>query len=160
LNNQLAVQQPWRHSAGPNWRSAGKIADRLPANRDATLSEILLSQIETAIASTRENLAEPDRSGNRINAEKTINRVQANASFGELISASSCRRADYRHLIKNTGEIALRCLERLGSGVVLGCPNSKRTQQNGADESKHGTHRQNIEPQGKVHVTSPRRGGN
>jgi hypothetical protein len=59
----------------------------------------------------------------------------------------------------NTGEVALRCLERLGSGVVLGCPNSKRTQQNGADERKHGTHRQNIEPQGKVHVTSPRRWG-
>ena len=39
------------------------------------------------------------------------------------------------------------------SAVVLGYPNSERTQQNGADKRKHGTHRQNIEPQGKVHVT-------
>ena len=34
----------------------------------------------------------------------------------------------------------------------LGYSNSERTQQEGADERKHGTHRQHIEPQGKVHV--------
>jgi hypothetical protein len=43
---------------------------------------------------------------------------------------------------------------QLGSGVVLGW-NSERTEQNSADERKHGAHRQNIEPQGKVHVISP-----
>jgi hypothetical protein len=32
--------------------------------------------------------------------------------------------------------------------------NSERTQQNGADEREHGADRQNIEPQGKVHVTA------
>jgi hypothetical protein len=64
----------------------------------------------------------------------------------------------------DTGEVCgpLRCLKfanflrdggDLESAVVLGYPNSERTQQNGADKSKHGTHRQNIEPQGKVHVT-------
>jgi hypothetical protein len=31
--------------------------------------------------------------------------------------------------------------------------NSERTQQYGANERKHGEHRQHIEPQGKVHVS-------
>jgi hypothetical protein len=39
------------------------------------------------------------------------------------------------------------------SVVVLGYPNSESPQQDSADEREHGTHHQNIEPQGKVHVT-------
>src|ERR1700736_2333002 len=39
-------------------------------------------------------------------------------------------------------------------GVVVGLiSNSEGSQQNGADEKKHGEHRQEIEPQGKVHVS-------
>jgi hypothetical protein len=38
-------------------------------------------------------------------------------------------------------------------GVVVGLfPNSESSQQDGADEKEHGAHRQDIEPQGKVHV--------
>jgi hypothetical protein len=33
--------------------------------------------------------------------------------------------------------------------------NSERTQQDGADKRERGTHRQYIEPQGKVHVQPP-----
>src|SRR5215471_20015341 len=33
--------------------------------------------------------------------------------------------------------------------------NSERTQQYGADKCEHGEHRQHIEPQGKVHGSSP-----
>ena len=42
----------------------------------------------------------------------------------------------------------------LESAVVLEFPNSERTQQYGTDKREHSAHRQHIEPQGKVHVTS------
>jgi hypothetical protein len=44
------------------------------------------------------------------------------------------------------------CLVRIFC-FVLGYANSERAQQNGADKRKHGTDRQHIEPQSKVHVT-------
>jgi hypothetical protein len=57
--------------------------------------------------------------------------------------------------MQNTGEVALS-----GAKWMFGiwrCPysNSERTQQYGANEREHGEHRQHIEPQGKVHVSSP-----
>ena len=57
--------------------------------------------------------------------------------------------------MQNTGEVVLSgAKSMLGSGVVLNS-NSERTQQYGANEREHGEHRQHIEPQGKVHVSSP-----
>jgi len=64
----------------------------------------------------------------------------------------------------DTGEIALPVSGNLPllrdvligeTGVVLDYSNSERAQQNRADERKYGTHRQHIEPQGKVHVGAP-----
>jgi len=64
----------------------------------------------------------------------------------------------------DTGEVALSGVWNLlllrddfgwRSGVVLDYSNSERAQQNRADERKYGTHRQHIEPQGKVHVHAP-----
>jgi len=49
----------------------------------------------------------------------------------------------------------LRCAFRYGDLALFLNSNSERTQQYGANERKHGEHRQHIEPQGKVHVSSP-----
>jgi hypothetical protein len=62
----------------------------------------------------------------------------------------------------NAGEIALPGVETLAvlnaDGVIVtrivGHPNSKCTEQNGADEKKYGAHREYIELQGKVHVSA------
>jgi hypothetical protein len=60
---------------------------------------------------------------------------------------------------KNTGKRCSRCqktiefLLRPNLLLVLGYATSERAQQNGADKRKHGTDRQHIEPQSKVHVT-------
>jgi hypothetical protein len=39
---------------------------------------------------------------------------------------------------------------------LRGCSRSERAQQDRADERKHGEHRQHVEPQRKIHVTSSR----
>jgi hypothetical protein len=63
----------------------------------------------------------------------------------------------------NAGEIALPGVRDIGrskfaDGVIItravGHPNSKCTEQNGANEKKYGAHREHIELQGKVHVSA------
>jgi hypothetical protein len=60
--------------------------------------------------------------------------------------------------MQNTGETTLSGAGKidLGCGVGRGRSTSERAQQHGADERKYGEHRQHVEPQGKVHVTSSR----
>src|SRR5262249_55093466 len=79
---------------------------------------------------------------------------------GRLLQATNggvdaTRRVDEVSLCKmqNTGE-ALRCWKNRSNAALRGCSRSERAQQDRADERKYGEHRQHVEPQRKIHVTS------
>jgi len=57
----------------------------------------------------------------------------------------------------NTGEVTLSGVWKLVWDLALSLipRTSERTEQDCADEREYSAHRQNIESQGKVHVTSP-----
>ena len=69
--------------------------------------------------------------------------------------ADAMLRVDEESLRKmqNTGE-ALRCWKNRSNAALRGCSRSERAQQDRADERKYGEHRQQVEPQRKIHVTS------